>query len=274
MRNTGKPIVDLSARNVRRNFSLRKLIRFVRYFSNWPEVWSAYRNRQPLPSLHVRGGVILTHGDGDDPLYLFREIFERREYIGDGFYTPEPGHVVVDIGANIGFFALFMQWLAPGIRVYCFEPAPDTFEQLRANISANNAAATITAYPYAVAGSNGSGFMTARTNSMLRSLDIDSDEIGNGDRVQTLTLARALELCGQERINLLKIDIEGGEVELMSAAEPGTLDRVDRVVAEIHQRRRPESPRIVREALEAAGFRKLEIFRPHPGAFGIIRASR
>lgn len=225
----------------------------------------------------MRGGIILAHGAGDDPLYLFREIFERREYIGGGFYTPKPEHMVVDVGANNGFFAIFLQWCAPGIRVCCFEPGPDAFERLRENIALNHCGANVTAYPYAIADLNGTRPMPKQTNSMCRSLAIGSGENADADRVETITLARGLELCGQEaggrRINLLKIDIEGGEVELMSGAEPKTWERVDKVVVGIHEHKRPGAGHIVSDALGAAGFREIKTIR-RPSDDGIIWASR
>jgi FkbM family methyltransferase len=261
------------AKKSRQSFSLPKLIQFVRYFSNWPEVWSAFRDRRPLPAFQVRGGITLVHGAGDDPLYAFREIFERSEYIGRGFYTPKPEHMVVDVGANNGFFTMYLQWRAPGIRVHCFEPGTGALQLLRENIALNNCGSIVTAHPYAIADSNGSRNLLKRTNSMCRSLAIDPDEDTDGDRVETITLAGGLELCGQGRVDLLKIDIEGGEVELVSGAEPKTWKRVERVVAEIHERKRPGANRIVTSALAAAGFPKIEtIWPPSNDGCGILRA--
>jgi FkbM family methyltransferase len=261
---------------MRKRTSLKKLVRFMRCFSNWPEVWSAYRNRRPLPPFRVRGGTILAHRASDDPLYLFGEIFERCEYLGDDFYIPRPGHVVVDIGANIGFFAMLMQSMAPGITVHCFEPGPDALETLRTNIRLNRCDRNVHVHPYAVSDRNGASFLIRGANSMLSSLAAaQSVPQGSADRVETITLERALELCGPRRIDFLKVDIEGGEVELFGAAPASAWNRIDRVAAEIHERKRPGAGAIVTEALKTAGFTRIRSATlPQADGCDILRAGR
>jgi len=166
--------------------------------------------------------------------------------------------------------AVFSEYSKPGVVGFA-----DALRRLRENIALNRCGASVTAYPYAIADLNGTGSLLQQTESMRRSLAIGSGEITGGDRVETITLARALELCGPGRINLLKIDIEGGEIELVSGAEPKTWARVDRVVAEIHERKRPGAGRIFSAALAAAGFRQLEtIWPPSNDGCQIMRASR
>jgi FkbM family methyltransferase len=257
----------------RKRNSLPKLVGFVRNFTNWREVWSAYRNRLPLPPFQVRGGPTLIHGQNDDPLYAFQEIFERREYSGNGdFYQ---GHVVVDIGANNGFFAMFLHWLAPGIRIHCFEPGREAFGRLCANIAANGCKENVTAYPFAIADCIATKSLRKRANSMLRSLALDGDETGDGQAVAAITLDRAFELCGEQKINLLKMDIEGGEVEVVRGSDPETWRPVEKAVAEIHESLRPGSARIVEDALRNAGFRSFDKIRSasNDGCL-ILRAGR
>ncbi len=50
----------------------------------------------------------------------------------------KPGQVVVDVGANIGYYALLeAKTVGEKGRVYCLEPAPENVEILRRNIAAN-----------------------------------------------------------------------------------------------------------------------------------------
>lgn len=219
--------------------------------------------------------MTLIHDASDDPLYLFGEIFERREYFPRGFYTPQPDHVVMDLGANIGFFALFLQSRAPGIRINCFEPAPDSFRKLQANISANRCTENINAYRYAISDSEGTQTLRKGSNSMLRALMTASDQSDDGEPVNTITLERALDLCGSGHIDLLKMDIEGGEVELASHAPAQAWSRIDRMVAEIHEKTRPGSDQAVSEALKAAGFHHVVTTWPSlADGCGILHAVR
>src|SRR5690606_29420588 len=49
-----------------------------------------------------------------------------------------PGHVTIDIGANIGMHTVIMaNRVGPAGRVFCFEPDPHPFERLRRNLALN-----------------------------------------------------------------------------------------------------------------------------------------
>ncbi len=62
----------------------------------------------------------------DDNLYLRHGI------------TIEPGDCVFDVGANIGFFILFLNKLISEGTIFSFEPIPDIFEVLRLNAELHN----------------------------------------------------------------------------------------------------------------------------------------
>ena len=67
--------------------------------------------------------------------FTFYEIMVRHDYLNDGI-TLRPGATVVDIGANIGAFAVMAASIVgPRGRVIAFEPIPETFERLRENVA-------------------------------------------------------------------------------------------------------------------------------------------
>lgn len=70
-------------------------------------------------------------GEGDLP-FLYTEIFESRCYEQEGIAL-SAGSVVLDVGANVGLFALRVMQLDPQARIYCFEPVPSTFSCLVQN---------------------------------------------------------------------------------------------------------------------------------------------
>ena len=100
-----------------------RLLEFMRYVRNWSEVWCAFRARRPLPPLILRGGLRLEGGPEDDWYGIFHEVFVRRCYT-HGFYTPACEHTVVDVGANIGVFALFLSWSAPAFAFIALNRSP------------------------------------------------------------------------------------------------------------------------------------------------------
>ena len=69
-----------------------------------------------------------------DVSFLYREIFQERVYLQHGVQLAQ-GDVVVDVGGNIGFFALFAaQQVGPGGKVITLEPIPPLHNKLVYNV--------------------------------------------------------------------------------------------------------------------------------------------
>ena len=66
--------------------------------------------------------------------FLYDEIFVQELYGSHGIEVG-PGDIVMDVGANIGMFALYMQRRFSPRQVFCFEPAPHCFEALTMNLA-------------------------------------------------------------------------------------------------------------------------------------------
>ena len=252
------------------------LAQFVRFFRNWREVWDAYRTGAPLPPMVLRNGLTLHHDPADDPILLFRELFVHRCYTRDGFYAPRSDDVVLDIGGNVGFFAVSLQWMTPGVRVHSFEPAADTRARLLRNVTANGLDALVTVYPFAVTNAPGEVQLNAASLTGHRSLfDRETATEAPGESVPSINLAQAIELTGASQIDLLKIDVEGSEIEIVEGADAGTWKKIRRGVVEYHDLFRPACQGRVTRVLAAQGFSSLETLpEPSPPGLGLIRASR
>jgi FkbM family methyltransferase len=236
-------------------------------------VWAAYRASRPLPPFRVRGGPTITGGPDADLVGIVHEIFVARCYTR-GFYRPQPGDVVLDLGANIGMFALFVNWLCPGVRVHSFEPMPPTRERLEANVRANNLGDRVTVHPVAV--SDRIGTLTLHLGGTAGHSSVVASAFAGGREVAVpcIDLAAAFDRAGP-RVALLKIDTEGAEVDILAGVRPGALDRVERVVVEYHGLFRPGSREAVAGSLQAAGFTRIEDRPDLPdGQLGLIRGSR
>jgi len=134
-------------------YAAQALLQFAQHLKNWRQVFDAYRRNQPIPFLILRkGGATIRHGSGDDPIALFREIFVHQLYTR-GFYAPEtrgPGQNIVDLDANIGLFAIFMESRTRSPRIHCFEPAAQTRELLKQNVLGNKLERSIAIHPFGV----------------------------------------------------------------------------------------------------------------------------
>ena len=66
--------------------------------------------------------------------FIYKEVFEQHCYEKHGI-TVRDGHLILDIGANVGLFPLSLMKRFQGLRFYCFEPVPTTRECLVRNLA-------------------------------------------------------------------------------------------------------------------------------------------
>ena len=121
--------------------------------------------------------------------------------------------VFIDIGANVGGYALFVAAHAgPMARVLAIEPQPEIFERLIYNIR-QNPFATVKAMDCALADEDGeiTLFLPShnRGESSVRIVSAEAD--GTRMRVPARTLHGVVESEGYTRIDAIKLDVEGAE---------------------------------------------------------------
>ncbi|BAQ46834.1 MULTISPECIES: FkbM family methyltransferase [Methylobacterium] len=123
-----------------------------------------------------------------------------------------PDCVFLDIGANVGAYALFVAALAgPGARILAVEPQPDIFDKLAFNI-AQNPFGSIKAVACAVA--DKAGDMTLFVDPRNRgesSLKVVGTNEGASIRVPAVPLLDLVRGEGLTRIDAVKLDVEGAE---------------------------------------------------------------
>jgi 31-O-methyltransferase len=241
--------------------------------SNWDDFWSAYCFRQPLPPLILRNGITVCHDMSDPVSILFYEIFLTESYIGEGFYKPRSTDMVIDGGANIGMFSLYLASIAPGIQIHCFEPAAKTRERLEQNIANNGLRTSITVYPFALFGHTGKmALKHASSSGDYSFFDRDDNKHQSEELVDCITLKQAVDLCGVEVVDFLKLDVEGAELEIVESADAITWRRIEKVALEYHDFFRPGCRKGVLDCLRRNGFGEPRI--TGDGFLGVIQVSR
>jgi FkbM family methyltransferase len=133
----------------------------------------------------------------------------------------EPGMTCVDLGANIGYYALLTAGLVgPAGRVLCVEPDPRNLELLRRNVSLNGLDDRVEVAGVAISDRAGTATMYQATASNLTTLvapDARSRATALGETlmsVETTTLDAFMAERGG-RVNFLRMDIEGYEVDAL-----------------------------------------------------------
>ena len=160
-------------------------------------------------------------------LTTYLEIFHRSSY--DFSFDTRPGDTVFDVGANIGVFSISQAQKLGAGRVYAFEPDPRAYTRLLRNLEANHVNNVISV-PKAVWNSAGRAQLqmtdhtTSSTLSSVRQDTVVIDTISLDVFVRTRKIGR---------IGLLKIDVEGAELEVLRGAD-ALLRRTRQIVLECH----------------------------------------
>lgn len=157
------------------------------------------------------------------------EIFLDKEYLPViSCLGAAQSPVIVDLGANIGGFALFIFSHYRDAHVLSVEPAPDTFEILSENRRLN-AARKWDVLEVAVWSENGSVNLDRRCASTGHRVFVG----GEGELVHARPLGEILSSIGISEIDLLKIDIEGAEQMVLPTCE-AILENTKVLVIEVH----------------------------------------
>jgi FkbM family methyltransferase len=130
----------------------------------------------------------------------------------------QPGQVMLDIGAYVGQFSLVASQLVPNLRVFAFEPTPSVFAQLQRNIELNDCR-NVTCVNLALSDTPGTAqFFTypgSADQNSLRPLSVDSNA---SIEVRVGTVDSFLKDQNLDRLDVLKIDVEGNELAVLKGA--------------------------------------------------------
>jgi FkbM family methyltransferase len=134
-----------------------------------------------------------------------------------------PGMTFVDVGANIGYYTLLAARAVRDVgRVYAFEPNAAIRPRLEENLRLNQLLDSVQVYPHAVTRASGQiRFYPSITpdNSGVSSILPGAGRSDEGEVISCMSLDdfRAA-LPGSRRIDLMKIDVEGAELEVLAGA--------------------------------------------------------
>ncbi|MBN2144545.1 MAG: FkbM family methyltransferase [Candidatus Aureabacteria bacterium] len=187
----------------------------------------------------------LTFLDGPSLLSGIKKIFEEKNY---EFFTTNPTPVIIDAGANIGLSIIYFKKKFPNARIIAFEPNPDIYKVLSQNMKSFEFT-NIEYHQKAVWKENGiSQFDTEGGVSGRLIKYNDKKQLIN---VSTIRLADFLK----EKIDFLKIDIEGARTEVIQDCYDN-LHNVSYLFVEYHSyHKEKQSLHEILTLLHKAGFR-------------------
>ena len=191
------------------------------------------------------------------------QIYWRRDY-------ESPQHLrdvrqVVDLGANVGYSCLYWCHQYPQCRVTALEPHPVHLSVMRDNLQRNGFLDQVKIVPAAAGSKEKRSYLTdARTSSSVT-------EEQSALQIRVLDIFAEPEMKG--KIDILKIDIEGGEYELLSDPRFAQLE-VRALVVEWHNTPdHPDGRDWCLKRLESLGYR-VQVGAEDPPFAGLLWAYR
>jgi FkbM family methyltransferase len=149
--------------------------------------------------------------------------------------------VFVDIGANIGLHSLRAALLENVARIFAFEPARSTFEMLNRNVDRNGFSEKICPLPLALSSRPGRAEFHFCADDAYSSLKPDDRRpVKQSYEVEVTTLDDWTASNQIDRLDLIKIDVEGSEPEVIAGAEATIKRWRPELVVEIFQGNRRE----------------------------------
>jgi FkbM family methyltransferase len=155
-------------------------------------------------------------------LYLLGERFLDERHVLRAVLRR--GMRVVDVGANIGYYTLFIaKALGPGGSIVCFEPEPSNLVELNRNISANQLE-NVEVVAKAVGREDGRASLASGINSGVVAGDL-------GDFAAPIC---RLDTAISSPVDFIKIDVEGYEGQVLDGARSLLRHHLPTLFVEIH----------------------------------------
>lgn len=153
---------------------------------------------------------------------------DQRDFIGSqlingGVYEPETlglcrrllkdGGVFFDVGANLGLYSVAVS-MSKDVKVFSFEPDAKNFILLQRNLALNNRT-QVRAFNCAVSNQQGLLSIHVQAENNRGTIRVSKSIENNDTIVAVTTLDAAIEYVGVTGIDVMKIDIEGHEIDAM-----------------------------------------------------------
>lgn len=133
----------------------------------------------------------------------------------------EPASVVLDIGANIGFYSIRLARAVPEIQVFAFEPVSTTNSYLNKNIIRNRLQGSVHPFRLAVGDSDGACLVTSekRTGNHIVGSTRGKEYHSRCETVPQITIDSFVAQQDLPRLDWIKCDVEGAELLVLRGAQ-------------------------------------------------------
>jgi len=167
----------------------------------------------------------------------FKEIFMENAYAIGLKKKIKNNPIIIDIGANVGFFTMFAASKYRVCTIYSYEPIHSNYQQLVKNKELNSNE-TIFCFNKAVCGNNGKIKINYDKTDLFTTSATITNNGGDNNKdsieIPCLTLSEIFKENNLDHCDLLKLDCEGAEYDILYNTPKEILDKIDQVAIEVH----------------------------------------
>jgi FkbM family methyltransferase len=182
----------------------------------------------------------LKEGSSSAEVMTLFEMFKDKNHHKIKQFQGKQDNVILDIGANEGYYTLKMKDNNPSLQIFAFEPIPETFKILKKNILANNLK-NVHLVNYAVGKENKKiefEYVPEATAISSIKIDLKSRQWLDKKRIRKIkvncvNLPWIFDKYKLSHVDIMKIDTEGAEFDILRGGKE-VLDKINRIVIEFH----------------------------------------
>ena len=181
-------------------------------------------------SVKLRNNYDLSIKIPKNEVFRVKNIFEHNEYALPKGYKPPKDMVVVDIGANVGTFALYAKQWSSNVNIHCYEPNPQVIDLLKQNLQLCQ---NIQIHSKALSDQNNELNLYLHPQNTGATTLTDETNTYQKMKVPVKNAKEAFNEIGLSSIDVLKIDTEGSEVNILKSIE-SMLPNISIIMLEYH----------------------------------------
>ena len=192
--------------------------------------------------LETRNGIKLKIRVFSTDLIAFTHVWILEEYKKSGFEIKNDD-TILDIGAHIGLFALYVSQFCKNGKIFCFEPVDENFNLLKENIKLNNIK-NIIASKLAVSSKSGNVTIFLNEDESGHSMYL----LGSKSvQVKSISLKEILDSNNIEKCDFIKMDCEGEEYEIINSLPEDYFEKIKKMCIEYHFAE--EKPNLIKDLM-------------------------
>ncbi|KKQ01655.1 MAG: Methyltransferase FkbM family [Candidatus Roizmanbacteria bacterium GW2011_GWA2_36_23] len=251
-------------------YSLTVLLRLIFFHLRNPVVLFGYLFKKPV-RLDFKNGISLLTLQPLDAIVSYETIIQDSYKVINLrllYKSKKRNRLnIVDLGAGLGDFSIFIARKYPDARIIAIEPNNNQYELLKKNLELNKVKNVLM---YNLAVGTKSSYNLNVTNSNVHASTVNISDVKYKYKVKGQRLDRFMA----ERIDFLKIDCEGAEIDILNSISPRNFKKISLIVAEYHNHIIENEDKKIIRILKENGFKVKKEVNPLVVSIGYISGKK